>query len=71
MFSGNVTYPSKILLEFDEILPAKKTCLFERILSYVLTLNLFYKLRPAYLTSRPIPNFDSGCLAVVYFGMKI
>ena len=32
------------------------------------TLNLFYKQQPVSETSRP--KFDSGCLAVAYFGLK-
>ena len=35
------------------------------------TLNLFYEQRPVSETSHPISKFDSGCLAVAYFGGKI
>ena len=34
------------------------------------TLNLFYKQRPDYDTSRLNSDFDSGCLTVAYFGLK-
>jgi hypothetical protein len=34
-------------------------------------LNLFYIQRPVSETSHPILKFDSGCLAVAYFGGKI
>ena len=41
------------------------------LVSALNTLNLFYKQRPDWKTSRPNPNFDSGCLTVAYFGKKV